>query len=160
MAFPVPVNQFAQFLCDAKRATYASQEEDAKVKPIFSGSHQLEFRQGALLYRDLYYGGDFFAGLETVTFKEKPIWAMSYAGGINESLEPGQHPGIYDFLGAALREVPASAPFRGPETFEAGDFRYTNRILGEVHRFSGVETIYAQDHPVYQLHYNGGMIKE
>jgi len=152
--------QFLKFLCDAKRATYAAKDDKAIVTPVLAGSHQLEYRRGALLYRDIYYGGEYFVGQETVYHKKEPIWGMSYAGGINDGVNTDQTPGVYEFLAAALREVPESAPYRGPDTFRQGDFNYINRILGAVSRFSGVETITFQDIPIYQLHYSGGLLKK
>jgi hypothetical protein len=161
MTFPVPKEKFSRFLVDAKIATYAAQDDSAKVKPALQGSHQLEFRQGGLLYRDIYYGGNYFVGQETVYFNQNPIWAMSYAGGINEGITVAREiAGIYSFLQAALRAVPVEAPYRGPESFKDKKFIYSNRILGKIHRFSGVEMIYFQENPIYQLHYSGGTIKD
>ena len=161
MTLPIPKEKFSQFLVAAKIATYAAEDEATRVKPVLKGSHQLEFRQGALLYRDIYYGGNYFVGQETVYFNQNPIWAMSYAGGINEGVTIAEEiSGIYSFLQAALRAVPMEAPYRGPESFKEGAFTYSNRILGKVGRFSGVEMIYYQENPIYQLHYSGGAIKE
>ena len=157
---PIPETSFAQFLCDAKKATYASQDDNAKVTPLLKGSHQLEYRQGGLLYRDIYYGGEYFFGLETVYLNSNPLWGMSYAGGINEGVAANQTPGIYEFLQAALRAIPLTAPYRGPENFEDGNFRYTNRILGVISRFSGVEIIQFERLPIYQLHYSGGLLRD
>lgn len=160
MLLPLPEDKFTRFLCDAKRATYASQDGSTIVKPLLKGSHQLEFLQGPLFYRDVYYGGDFFIGQETVYFEDTPLWGMCYAGGLNTGHDTPGSPGIYDFLGIALRAVPQHAPFRGPEDLTQGDFSYTNRILGTYERFSGVETIAYQETPVYLLHYSGGLIRE
>jgi hypothetical protein len=160
MILPVPEEKFSQFLCDAKRATYAAQDEKTKVKPILKGSHQLEFRQGALLYQDIYYGGGFFVGQETVYFNDEPVWAMCYAGGLVAEVDPSDTPEIYTFLREALKDVPIDAPYRGPESFQQDVFFYSNRILGNVARFSGVEMINHEGKPIYQLHYNGGILKE
>jgi len=160
MDISIPKEQFVKFLCDAKIATYAAQDNESSVKPLLPRSHQLEFRRGSLLYRDIYYGGEFFVGSETVFNLGDPIWAMCYAGGVNEGFDIKNAPNIYDFLQSSLREVPISAPFRGPEKFVAQEFQYINRVLGNVWRFSGVETIQFKDTPIYQLHYSGGRIKE
>ncbi len=159
MVLPISEGHFINFLCDAKRATYAAKDDKAVVKPVLAGSHQLEYRSGALLYRDIYFGGEYFVGQETVYYNNEPYWGMSYAGGINEELDPKLAPRIYDFLAAALREVPESAPYRGPKSFIQGDFNYVNRILGVFSRFSGTETIFLQENPIYQLHYSGGILK-
>ena len=56
----------AQFLVKAKTVTYASGKQDYAVKPALSGSHQLEYLDKDLQYRDIYYGGMHFIGIETV----------------------------------------------------------------------------------------------
>ena len=76
MTLPLPEDKFRRFLCDAKRATYASQDGQTRVKPALKGAHQLEFLQGPLFYRDVYFGGDFFIGQETVYFQGTPLWGM------------------------------------------------------------------------------------
>lgn len=159
MVVPIPEEQFVKFLCDAKRATYAAKDERTKVAPILVGSHQLEFRSGPLWYRDIYFGGDFFVGQETVYHMKNPFWGMSYAGGINKGANPDETPGVYDFLTSALRKVPQSAPYRGPSSYTDRDFNYKNRILGDVHRFSGVEIISFKGIQIYQLHYSGGVLR-
>jgi hypothetical protein len=57
---------FMTFLVNAKRQTYAAQGDDATVTPLVPGSRQLEYQEGALLYRDIYFGGGYFVGQETV----------------------------------------------------------------------------------------------
>ena len=150
--------QLAVFLRKAKRSTYASSEASSRVTPLVTGSYQLEFRQGALLYRDIYFGGDFFAGLETVFHQGHPYWGMSYAGGINRGMDPDQVPGIYKFLKTALRAIPLEAPYRGPESLIEGRLSYKNRALGTPDRFSGVESISLDDSQIYNLHYSGGRL--
>ena len=159
MVLPIPKEQFVRFLCDSKRATYAAKDDITRVEPVLAGSCQLEYRRGALLYRDIYFGGEYFVGQEIIYHKNDPFWGMSYAGGINEGGDSSQTHGIYEFLARALREVPESAPYRGPESFNQGDFSYVNRILGVITRFSGAETIYFHETPIYQLHYSGGLLK-
>ena len=160
MEYPVPEEQFIAFLCKAKRATYAAEDDKARVKSNLSGSHQLEYRQGALLYRDIYYGGDFFVGLETVYNQGDPFWAMSYAGGIDDGVDNSNKQEIYKFLQKALRQLPTQAPYRGPGSLSEGPFTYLNRYLGTPIRFSGVETISVNDVSIYKLHYSGGLLKE
>ena len=158
MTIPIPENEFVKFIIMGKRSTYASPEKDTRVNPALPGSHQLEYRKGSLLYRDVYFGGDFFIGQETIYFGNDPIWGMCYAGGINEGFKPSQGSDIYLFLQAALREVSPSAPYRGPKNYEDGKYSYTNLFLGHISRFTGVETISISKKQVYQLHYSGGVI--
>ena len=143
----------------AKRHTYASQEDDAAVKPLVRGSRQLEFRQGALFYRDIYFGGQYFVGQETVYFKSSPIWGMSYAGGVIQGIDVDEAVGVFSLLKTALQKATAEAPFRGPESFQSGALLYTNRSLGNIERFSGTESINYEDRPIYHLHYSGGFLK-
>ncbi len=160
MNIPIPISEFTNFIVMAKCSTYASSEDNARVDPNLPGSHQLEFRRGAFFYRDIYFGGGYFVGLETVFFTDNPIWAMSYAGGINDEVEPTQCLELYKFLKSALREVNPTAPYRGPIEFLSGEYAYLNRFLGQISRFSGVETISYSKKPVYQLHYSGGILKK
>jgi hypothetical protein len=159
MDLPIPKNQFSEFLCNAKRSTYASIDDSSKVKSILRKSHQLEFREGPLFYRDIYFGGDYFVGMETVYFTDNPVWAMSYAGGLNAGVDINLTPGFYEFLQEALRIIPAANPYRGPESYQTGNYTYTNRCIGILSRFSGIETITVDKVPLYQLHYSGGKLK-
>ena len=57
---------FARFLVRAKIATYASGTDELAVTPVLPHSHQLEYIEENLHYRDIYYGGLHFIGLETI----------------------------------------------------------------------------------------------
>ena len=52
--------EFVQFLIKAKKSTYAALGDGASVAALLPGSHQLEFEEDSWLYRDVYFGGDFF----------------------------------------------------------------------------------------------------
>ena len=158
MNLPVPKTTFLKFLCDAKRATYAAGQSEGKVKAALPGSTQLEFRQGGLLYRDVFFGGSYFAGLETVYYLRRPFWAMTYAGGVVQEKMPIDTDELYSLLKTALSAVPSEAPFRGPSTLKQGVLTYTNRILGDFQRFSGSEAISIRDVQVYHLNYSGGLL--
>ena len=150
---------FAQFLVKAKTATYASGNQDYAVNPVLSGSHQLEFLEKDLLYRDIYYGGMHFIGMETVFEKEIPIWGMCYYGGVLPDRDDEPIAGMPPFLKAALCRVPLNAPYRGPETFQMGDYFYENENHGDILSFYGTEVIRFQDDAIYNLRYNGGLLK-
>jgi hypothetical protein len=49
------------FLLDAKRATYASQGDDASVPPLLTGSRQLEYRDGSYFYRVFGLGSNLYS---------------------------------------------------------------------------------------------------
>jgi len=159
----LPINRelFVAFLIAAKRNTYAAQGgAGAAVTPLLPGSHQLEYREGRLLYRDVYFGGDYFAGQEMVYYDTAPVWSMVYAGGalkhLTVSLDIRR---TYAFLQTALQHLLAEHPYRGPALFKQEDFVYTNEIHGDLERFWGVEAISYQGVAVYQLHYGGGVLR-
>jgi hypothetical protein len=54
------------FLVQAKLETYAAGSQEASVPAVLAGSHQLEFRRGEFFYRDIYFGGDYFVGRNSV----------------------------------------------------------------------------------------------
>lgn len=151
--------ELAQFLVKAKIATYASGSNEFTVKPDLIASHQLEYSEGALLYRDIYYGGLHFIGVETVFRGEQPIWGMSYYGGVLPESSQDQTVGMPDVLKAALREVPLEAPFRGPESYRQGKYCYDNKIVGDIFDFHGTEIIALDGQAIYRLHYSGGIIE-
>ena len=163
----LPVNRelFVTFLITAKRHTYAAQGgADAAVTALLPGSRQLEYREGRLLYRDIYFGNDYFAGQETVYYDASPVWSMVYAGGGLQNVPRSirstvKMPQVYAFLQAALLHAPAEHPYRGPALWEQDDLVYSNEIHGDLERFWGMEAIGYQDVAVYQLHYSGGVLR-
>ena len=159
MKLPLPGAEFSQFLVTAKTATYASKSDQFVVDPILPYSHQLEYTAPPLRYRDIYYGGFHFPGLEVVFHQELPIWAMTYYGGFTPGTQADEAGAMGDVLKAALRNVPLAAPFRGPEIFRQGEFTYTNEMRGDLLQFLGQEFIYREDKKIYHLEYSGGVIE-
>jgi hypothetical protein len=162
MNIPIGRDELIAFLIDAKCRTYAAggSGSEAVVTPLLPGSHQLEYRDGSLLYRDIYFGEAYFVGQETVYAASSPIWAMCYAGGFTTSVSDQSEAGeIGGVLQAALREVTSEQPYRGPSTFCRGIYSYVNETEGDVYCFSGMETIARGDEVVYQLRYNGGVLR-
>src|SRR5690348_11014576 len=97
---------FLAFLLAAKRVPQVAQGDDATVPALLPGAPQLEYRDGAFLYRDGYIGGAYFVGQETVYYEDVPIWAMSYAGGVAPTITADvEIAAIYAFLRAALLQV-------------------------------------------------------
>ncbi len=165
LSLPVNRELFVAFLIVAKQCTYAAQGgAGAAVTPLLPGSRQLEYRDGQLSYRDIYFGNEHFAGQETVYYDTSPVWSMVYAGGrlknvprrIGSVVEMSQ---VYTFLQAALQHAPEEHPYRGPTLWEEGGFVYSNEIHGDLERFWGIEAISYQDVAVYQLHYSGGVLR-
>ena len=160
MALPISHETFVTFLATAKRETYAAQGDDATAAPLLPGSRQLEYRDRALLYRDIYFGGAYFVGQETVYLDSLAVWAMAYAGGlIAPIVSPLEIQQVYGFLRGALRQVTPERPYRGPRMLRAGAYIYTDESQGNFELFSGVETITHDNNRVYQLHYAGGRLR-
>jgi hypothetical protein len=136
-------------LTQCKTPNISSQGDEATVTPFLPGSRQLEYQEGALLYRDIYFGGAFFVGQETVYEASAPVWAMCYAGGvITSDVSPSE---VYAFLQAALRQLTAERPYRGPSQWHEGVFVCTDDSEGDIEWFWGTETITHRGQSVYQL---------
>lgn len=151
---------FLAFLVDAKHNTYAAQGDEASAARLLNGSRQLEYRMGELFYRDIYFGVSCFVGQETVYRDGQPYWSMSYAGGVEPSArDKEQVRSIYTHLRAALRQVSSAHPFRGPQTYALGPYRYENASKGGLDAFSRQERILRSGAVVYSLHYSGGMLR-
>lgn len=153
-------DEFITFLVTAKRSTYAALGDDATVSPLLPGSHQLEFAQEPWLYRDVYFGGDYFVGQETVYKEKRPFWSMGYAGGLLDGVDPSLDTiPLYDFLRDALRHVGEERPFRGPHVYQKGNYAFSDVGDGHVGSFWGMETMTWCQQPVYRLRYHGGFIR-
>ena len=157
----ISLARLSEFLVDAKRKTYAGLDDDATVlAPLLAGSKQLEYRDGDLSYRDIYFGMRFFVGQETVQAGADVIWSMSYAGGVVPTVvDRHEFLAIYAFLRQALLAISDDRPFRGPLQFENEGFRYVNTSSGDVAEFHGEEQISRAGVKVYGLRYQGGIVR-
>jgi hypothetical protein len=148
-----------RFLLDAKQHTYASQGDEASVKPLLPGTHQLEYSAGPFFYRDIYAGSATFAGQEIVYYQQKPIWSMSYAGQVHDDLDPDTIKKVVALLHAALMHVTEEEPYRGPREHRLGGYFYQNRVDGKIENFYGSESISSSGKTLYDLRYGGGMLR-
>ena len=153
--------RLSEFLVDAKRKTYAGLDDDATVTALLlPGSKQLEYRDGDLSYRDIYFGMRFFVGQETVHAGDGAIWSMSYSGGVVPAVvDRNEFLAIYAFLRQALLAIRDDRPFRGPSQFDNESFRYVNTSSGDVAQFHGEEQIHRAGIKVYGLRYGGGLLR-
>ena len=134
------------FLIKAKKATYAGKgAETASSRP---GSHDLEYREGDMLYYDTYLGGEKFAGEEALWISDKPYWSMNYAGRVTGENFSG------DFLKEALLRVPADKPFRGPEEYIDGNYAFKCDVDGNFEWFQGKETISYCGAQIYECYFH------
>lgn len=149
------LEELAQFLVKAKQNTYASGGEGIKG---LDKSKNFRFKEGEYVYRDRYFGSERFGGEEVVWLKEEPIWLMNYYGGIIKKIIDSTT--VFAFLRKALSQVSSDRPFRGPNSYEEGDFEYKNSSAGDMKWFKGTEVILYQGETVYRLVYVGGVLRE
>ncbi len=140
-----------EFLIRAKRACYAG--HGAETTSSRAASHDLEYREGELSYYDTYIGGERFAGEEAIWRAGVPFWAMNYVGRTLDGRFSG------DFLKDALAAAPADMPFRGPRSFQKGDYSYHCMVLGDIAWFEGREEIYAGGDKVFECLFHGGLVR-
>lgn len=153
-------NEFLQFTITAKINTYASKGDAASVEPVLRGSKQLEYKLNDYYYRDIYYGMEYFVGIETIEYKSIPIWSMVYSGGIvKQNLSTQEIKETYSFLRDALLMVTTDLPYRGPKSYEKGKLLYKNDVKGGINNFSGHEMIFHNSEMIYELRYSGGFTK-
>lgn len=150
---------FAQFLRSAKAATYAAQGDDASVTPVLPDSRQLEYCDGAFLYRDIYVGMFRFVGQEVVYLNDRAVWSMSYAGGLVQDVSGSAARPVYAFLRRALLAPPSEFPVRGPAELAADGLRYACNCEGSLAWFQGSERITQDGTPLYALRFAGGLLQ-
>lgn len=151
---PTPAHapqQLIAFLLRAKRTTYAAHAPE--LPPSRSGNHEYLFEEGPWRYLDSYYGSAAFAGMETVWHNNQSIWCMNYTGQVIAEPFSG------DFLKDALLRGTPEEPYRGPQLYRHGDWTYTCRSDGDIHWFSGMESIFYQNRLVYKLTFHGTTLR-
>ena len=141
------------FIFAASRATYASGNEDIK-KEQPDGSTTIEFESGVYKYHDNYFGGEPYGGREIVFLDGKPLWMMVYYGLVHD----GANKDVYGFLMESLSNTTVDMPYRGPTLFEKGEWKYENKLVGGVDRFSGTEKIFRDGQCIYEASYIGGLV--
>lgn len=143
--------ELCQFIVNAKRNTYAKKK--GKVSSCREGSNDYFYREGKYSYLDSFIGSSMFSGEEVVYDQMIAIWSMNYYGRVLGKHFDG------DFLKAALMQVSASLPFRGPQCYHQGDYCYINDVNGDTEYFYGKEEIFYQDIKIYECLYHGGIVE-
>lgn len=144
------MEKLIEFLCRAKKATYAGKGKE--VTSSRTKSHDLRYAEDEKVYYDSYLGEKEFAGEEAVWVKDIPVWSMNYIGRVLDDAFSG------DFLKEALSEVPYELPYRGPEKYCNGDYEYKCTVTGIFEWFQGYEQIYYRGKMVYECYFHGGRI--
>jgi len=146
------------FLIEAKKQTYANANTE-KIQSSRVSSKDYEYKNNDMTYHDTYFGGTNFMGEEVVYIdNETPVWGMNYYGvTLDKSLT---EEAVDKALRPALMLVGQDniLPVRGPKEYINGEYKYTFEIKGDLEYFTGTETIYKNDKPVYILKCCGGKI--
>lgn len=152
------LEELAGFLVKAKCRTYAG--DGKEVEPQRPGFKELEFIEGDWEYRDSYVGFFFLHGQEVVRLRGKLVWVMGYYGGMAPMKQDdvAYAEETFSFLKKALLKVEKTSPFRGPNSFCEGDWKYANSNIGDIINFRGTETIYHDGIFVFRQDYFGGLV--
>lgn len=143
-----------KFIIEARAETYAG--SNGTVKAALNGSKQLEYKNGSLLYRDVYYTGkNNFYGIETIFDDSKPVFGMSYYGNWGDMSEKE----IDDILRGALI---ANSETRLNKEIEwrNGDFVYICNpdTTDGIKEIGGTEVISKKGNQIYVFCYAGGVL--
>ncbi len=140
------------FIIRAKKATYIG--AGSKQRPSRPGSHDLEYSEGALTYRDSYFGGTDFIGQECVWRQATTVWSMAYYGYIlrTDLITAAQ---AATLLRAALSQPQSQGRLLDNLEFE----NYKITAQGTIEHFRGRETIIVNGTLAYALDYFGGLVK-
>lgn len=150
--------KLANFLVRAKVAAYAG--DGKELEPERKDFKELEYTEGDLYYRDSYVGAYRAPGQEVVRESGKPIWIMSYDGGMVEKYygDKETESQAIVVLKEALKAVTPDIPYRGPKELVKEDWRYVNEIEGDIKGFKGNEKIFHGDELVFEQNYIGGLV--
>jgi len=147
-----------QFKARAGKATWAGAGEALK-EPERKGFNEFVYTERNLMYRDSFVGSDRSWGTEIVYLDQKPIWNMVYGGGMVDGKESLSSE-TYNFLKRALRaDVEGFQSFRGPYSFEDGEWSYTYEQTGDTDSFHGNEQIFFNGELVHYYRTIGGRIE-
>ena len=147
--------ELLNFLLKARTKTYAG--GGGKVKAVFRGSKQLEYKEGSWFYRDVYYTGNgIFVGIETIYYGTKPVFAMSYWGNFKGMTEKE----IDKILRKALLEN-----WKNTRIWKRIEWKYNNYkyicepdFKGSIEEMAGKERIFKKGKQVYSFFYRGGLL--
>ncbi len=149
------IKLLADFLFVAKSKTYAGR--GPKAPSSRPNSEDYHYEEGSWIYHDCYWGGAAFIGHEIVWRNGNPVWGLNYYGGpVGNKVDTNA---AYDFLKTALRSLDHTIPpLRGPRAFQENAYQYTNKIIGDLKKFEGIEEVSKDGVVVCRHIYHGGLI--
>jgi len=156
----VNLKELNKFLGRASVATYAG--GGPEMDPTEPGFKDLEYKEGNWRYKDSYTGFFQSWGIETVWFKEKPLWTQVYGGGMEKKYHKNEKFAreTFSFLKKALSEGEKQKSFqpRGPKKFSNRDWGYSCKVSGNIERFQGREEIKYKKKIVFLHIFVGGLV--
>lgn len=153
LASPEPgsIEELILFRLEASRNTYAGQSNQCDATRL--NSHDYRYERDNFIYHDTYVGGERFAGEEAIWREGQAVYAMNYMGRVLRETFSG------DFLKEALRAAAPDFPYRGPRSYQSGEYVYTARVTGDLSWFQGFEEIHHNNEKVYECFFHGGIIR-
>jgi len=140
------------FLLRANTRCYGSAA--INQEKLSSGEKIITFAQDEFEFKDVYYGGEPYAGQEVIFAGGCVVWAMQYRGRI----EPGEDfAPIYGFLGRVLTGTKIGLP-RGVDGARENQLSYNFKMDGDLDEFSARETISRNGAVVYSAEFLGGLV--
>ena len=151
------LEELADFIVEANTKGWAA--ESAELSPIFPGMKSLYYKRGVWEQRDNFSGYFQAPGAIVISFKNVPVWFMTYFGkGQTQGQESIAKP-TYTFLKKALMQAASDIPFRGPQHFEEGEWAYNFRLFrGNIENFLAEENVMKDSTVVFTQTIGGGII--
>lgn len=141
-----------KFIFLANTHGYGSSSVDEEKLP--NGENVIRFSDSQFELKDVYYGGEPYAGQEVVFYENRAVWAMQYRGSVVSGEELSS---LYAFIGKALTNTKLGQP-RGVDGFSNNDFVYNVSMEGNLSEFKLVETIRRSGNLVYRAEFLGGLV--
>lgn len=144
------------FILQAKKTTL----NNGQTRPLYlqANARERQFDDGPLSFHDGWIGGNYFIGQETVRYGGEAVWGMNYFGRI---IRPDQI--TFAQVGLIVREslvrMYSEGWLLGGFEYTLGEFHYSDSNQGEFEFFTGKEFISKQGEVVYELVYQGGLLK-
>lgn len=149
------IQNLKEFILEANLRGYGSGDEKTREKQT-DGSTTIVYIKGEWKMVDNYVGGEPYAGMTKIFFKDKVVWSMIYYGTVSKKVNGFKE--VYWFLMKSLLKMPVNYPYRGPREFIEKDWKYTNEWEGKVQQFSGNEKIYLNNEMIFWTKYIGGIV--